>query len=146
MIKRDDIIWLAGLLEGEGWFGLKEGKYPIITLSMTDEDVVVGVACMWKARVCRYRNVHSIRVYGVHAIGWMMTLYPFLYERRKKMIANVIKFWKEHSYGRMPNGAPNGVRMAKCHPDRSMKAHDLCNSCYMIEYKKNRRLLNVVNW
>ena len=146
MIKTRDIIWLAGLLEGEGCFRLKEGKYPVITLGMTDEDVVVRVASLTKRKVSHYRNVYDTRVYGARAISWMMTLYPYLGKRRRSMVASIIKFWREHSYGRMPNGASNGVRMAKCHPDRSMRAYDLCNSCYMIKYKKERRLLKQASW
>ena len=141
MVKRDDIIWLAGLLEGEAWFGLREGKHPIIALKMCDEDVVVKVAFLIKANVRHYGNIYNTQACGARAIEWMMTLYPFLHARCRKTVASVITFWKENDYGR----APNGMRtMAKCHPDRVSAGFDLCKPCYNKQYYEEKKLLKLV--
>ena len=112
MIKRDDIIWLAGLLEGEGWFGLSDGKYPVIGLKMCDEDIVVRVSDMWNVRVNHHRNYWMANIYGTNAIEWMITLYLLLGSRRRKVIAEIIKFWEEYPYSRVSSGMRN---MAKGH-------------------------------
>ncbi len=141
MVKRDDIIWLAGLLEGEAWFGLREGKYPIIALKMCDEDVVVKVASLIKSRVKHYGNIYDTQACGARAIEWMMTLHPLLYARRRKMVASIIKFWKENNYGR----APNGMRsMATCHPDRLNGGLGLCKPCYNRQWYEKKKLLKRV--
>ena len=50
-IARDDLMWLAGLLEGEGSFLMarnivagKVYRYPKITVNMTDRDVIEHAA------------------------------------------------------------------------------------------------------
>ena len=40
VIDNVDLAWAAGLLEGEGTFGLQRGTYPRVSCSMTDEDVL----------------------------------------------------------------------------------------------------------
>ena len=147
MIKTIDIAWLAGLLEGEGCFCLEKGKYPRIALGMCDEDVVVKAAALMKSKVNHHRNVYSTKVCGAYSIAWMMTLYTLLGERRREKVASLIKYWREHSYGRMPGGVLNSTRaMAKCHPDRSMQAHGLCSSCYGKQYRKKESLLKQASW
>jgi hypothetical protein len=129
MIKLTKIAWLAGLLEGEGYFSGLEGKYPRMVLKMTDEDVVTEVAAMWGTTVVRSGNCRVTQINGARAVQWMFMLYPFLYKCRREKIVKIIKFWKIYT--------PNRTRaIAKCHPDRLMEAHDLCRPCYMIEYKK----------
>ena len=138
MIKRDDIVWLAGLLEGEAWFGLNTGgKYPVIALSMTDEDVVVRVSDMWDTRVYRSRNAYVTRITGTRAIPWLMMLYPQLGKRRREAVANVIKVWRDHPH----THALNGMKlMAKCHPDRIAYSLGLCQSCYNRQWKEKKLL------
>ena len=48
-----EISWLVGLLEGEGYFGLTSGVYPVLTLEMCDEDVV--------ERACRILGAAGVR-------------------------------------------------------------------------------------
>ena len=98
MIKRDDIVWLSGLLEGEAWFGFNKGKYPRIGLEMTDEDIVTRVARIWKVSIRRRRNMYRIQLCGINAIEWMMTLIPLLGKCRRNKVVKIIEFWKEHSY------------------------------------------------
>jgi len=140
MAKRDDIIWLSGLLEGEGCFSLKKGKYPMVSLDMTDEDIVVRAAALMKTRVTHRRNVWSFHVHGSYAIQWMMTLLPLLGIRRSEMVVSVIKFWKERTYGK----SSNGIRaMATCHPDRIVMGFGLCSVCYQKQYREKKLLKKV---
>ncbi len=140
-MKLTDIAWLAGLLEGEGCFYLgkdraKKEIYPCIKLQMTDEDIVVRAAALMKSKVEHYGNTWVTRVYGAHTIAWMMTLYPYLGERRREKVAKVIQVWKEHVYVQ----APNGVRlMATCHSDRLAYGSDqLCKACHISRYNARR--------
>lgn len=140
MVKRDDITWLAGLLEGEGWFGISQGRHPLIGIFMTDEDVINKVADIWDKSINKHKNGWRTQINGPYAIGWMMTLYIFLGERRKDRITEVIRFWKETNYLRAPNGMQS---MAKCHPDRVIGGHGLCRSCYQKEWREKQLLRKV---
>ena len=132
MIKTTDIAWLAGLLEGDGCFMLTYGKYPIISLSMTNGDTINRVSSIWKAGVTRYKNQHTTKVTGVRAIQWMMMIYLFLGNRRRRKVTEIIKFWR---------GYPIRQRhYATCHPDKLLAGHGLCNTCYQREWRKRRLL------
>ena len=139
MIKTIDIAWLAGILEGEGYFNLKQGKYPQIGLDMTSEDIVTRVSDMWDTRITRYRNRWITQVRGAYAIQWMMTLYPFLGKHRREAVVDVIKFWRGYTYCRPPIGMSFP---AVCHPDRVAKGPDkLCVPCYDRKRWEKRKLL-----
>lgn len=51
-----DLGWLAGILDGEGWFRLSASNTPIIGLAMTDLDTVQKVAAMFGGRNITVRN------------------------------------------------------------------------------------------
>jgi len=132
-----DIIWLAGIIEGEGCFS---DVYPIIQLQMTDKDVVERVASLfdrplraWQSKTTGLKRVYICNVSGTDAISWMMTLYSEMGTRRRGQIKEAINKWKASS--RIPRGA-NGRRLpAICHPDRLRKAHGLCPSCSVKNYR-----------
>lgn len=99
---RDDIIWLAGLLEGEGCFTTFDVT-PGIVLQMTDKDIVERVSKVFGTEIrktnprtknCKFTYI--IRVYGGKAIGVMFSIYPFMGKRRKARIKEVINKWKSH--------------------------------------------------
>ena len=114
MIKRDDVLWMAGYLEGEGSFSSRKigrllrgkpypeplPKYPIFSVMSTDKDVVEKVSTLTGFAVqsvkpkpnCKplYRCVAS----GPNARGWMMMIYPFMGERRKARIKSVLAAWR----------------------------------------------------
>ncbi len=133
MIKTIDVAWLAGLLEGDGCFMLTYGKYPIIALAMNSGDTVDRAADMWESRVTRHKRLHLARVTGVRAIQWMMMIYPFLGNRRRKKVTEIIRFWRNHSARQR--------HYATCHPDRLLAGHGLCNPCYQKEWHEKRKLL-----
>jgi hypothetical protein len=141
-----NIAWLGGLLEGEGYFTIKNGC-PMIRLAMTDVDVidraaaVLGVARRDYTYVPKgkasYKRVHSCGVSGIRALGWMMTLYLFLGERRRSAVRDVIDQWKA---SRFNLHASHGSRMtANCHPERNRCANGLCRNCYMQQWRAKRK-------
>ena len=101
MTEIRDIAQLAGLLEGEGCFANYpvDGKhYPRIQVQMNDRDVIEWVAALWGSTVNiftkRYKatmDSYRTTVYGSQALGWMMTLYPFMKSRRQAKIREIIE-------------------------------------------------------
>jgi ribosomal protein L30E len=102
---RDEIIWLAGLLEGEGCFSFLS-NLPVIQLNMTDKDVVERAAQIFKVPVYRYdtnkynnstvcKDQYRIRISGARAVGIMFSIYSSMGNRRKDKINQVIKLLKE---------------------------------------------------
>jgi hypothetical protein len=95
-MKEYDLIWLAGLLEGEGSF-LKSPpsrpNCPAITLMMTDEDVVAKAAMLFGStyRKCKKQKAHHKTPYatalkGGRAVVLMKELQPHMGLRRKEQI------------------------------------------------------------
>lgn len=101
VISTLDIAWVAGLLEGEGYFHFhKTARGPHIALSMTDRDVVEKAAVLLGSRVRTYlprrpnRKPLYIFTSGRDIAGWMMTLYPLLGERRRAQIRGALSKWR----------------------------------------------------
>lgn len=111
-----EISWLAGLLEGEGWFRLQDSKPSAgcfgFGLQMTDADVVVKAAKILgnvnvNTTLRDHKNnkdIYGLYISGTKAIQWMMTLYPLMGQRRQKRIEEIITFWKNY----IPN--PVGIK------------------------------------
>ena len=105
-MKTIDLYWLAGIFEGEGWFGNRtKGKpSPSVCVAMTDKDVVDKIASLiitgrrGARRYTRTKGKHKtqywIVINGCLAIQWMFTLYPLLGKRRREKIGEVVKYWK----------------------------------------------------
>lgn len=117
-MKSVDIAWLAGLVEGEGCIGFyKNGQHssgheyhlPKLTINMTDKDVIQKAADLFGSKVNgpynpgknasgeSYKQKFAVNVYGSRAIGWMMTLYPFLGSRRRAKAREVVQLWRENT-------------------------------------------------
>lgn len=102
-----ELAWLAGLLEGEGSFVLappSDPTRPRISLQMTDEDVVRRVATMFKLTYVQSRRYEKkvnwkqsfcVILRGQRAVSLMKRLYPYMGERRKKRITEIISSYKE---------------------------------------------------
>ena len=88
--------WLAGLLEGEGSFMApvpSKPNTPIISLHMTDEDIVARVAAMFELKYmhCKRQKAHhkasfSVQVRGAKAVDAMRRLRPMMGPRRQSQI------------------------------------------------------------
>jgi hypothetical protein len=101
-LEERDLYWLAGLLEGEGYFkaGVPSApNKPRIVVSMTDEDVVRKVAELWSVSYHRLnrskkKEGHSpaYQVMLTHrpAIELMKKVYPLMGARRQQQIDKVL--------------------------------------------------------
>lgn len=94
--NRDDLIWLAGLLEGEGTFDLHRGRYPRIRLAMTDRDVVGRAATLMDAsirmtiRTDGQKALYHSEISGERAAAIMEALLPYMGARRSSRIAEIL--------------------------------------------------------
>ncbi|WP_191480131.1 LAGLIDADG family homing endonuclease [Nocardioides ochotonae] len=95
-MSRDDLIWLAGLLEGEGSFDLHRGRYPRVRLAMTDRDVVgraatlLGGSVRLSLKPAPHRAMWHVEVSGAKASAAMRAILPFMGARRSARIADVL--------------------------------------------------------
>lgn len=93
---RDDLLWLAGLLEGEGAFDFHRGRYPRIRLGMTDRDVVGRAATLIGSRVrlslrpAPAQATWHTEVSGKRADEVMRAILPFMGSRRSGKIATIL--------------------------------------------------------
>lgn len=95
-ISREDAIWLAGLLEGEGTFDLHRKKYPRVRVGMSDRDVVGRAATLMGAQVRLslkpYPNaaMFHAEVSGTKAVAVMEAVLAHMGARRSAKIATVL--------------------------------------------------------
>ncbi len=115
------LAWLAGLLEGEGYFGLvpnwvggKRYRYPRIGVNMTDRDVVERVAYFWGTQVQTLKPsgvsrkvAYRTQVSGKRAEMWMEALFPMMGARRQEQIAQTLE-------ARRAEGGTRARRSASC--------------------------------
>jgi hypothetical protein len=108
MITSHELMWLAGLLEGEGCFGIyKNGaksevyREAKITVIMADKDVVAKAADLMGCNTCLNKRARvnrkalwSATVSGARSVGWMYTLYPLMGSRRKARIREIVAEWR----------------------------------------------------
>lgn len=102
-MSRDDLHWLAGLLEGEGCFVYFRTPYqqdrPGIQLKMTDEDVVERAAKLLNAPSVRpqdrpdRKRTFVCAITGEPAAEMMRQLLPLMGERRSAKIREVLDEW-----------------------------------------------------
>jgi hypothetical protein len=105
MTDEQAIAWLAGLLEGEGYFGTitnwvggKAYRYPRVGVSMTDRDVVARVAALWSVSVnvvrpagASKKTIYRALISGKRAVQWMEQLHPCMGSRRRMQIDQALK-------------------------------------------------------
>jgi hypothetical protein len=112
---RDDLLWLAGLCEGEAAFDLHRGKYPRIRVGMTDRDIVGRAATLLGARVrCSYRPAPAqatwhAEISGAQAASVMTQLLPYMGSRRSGKIATVLA----HASLQPGQGSAPGPRLTR---------------------------------
>jgi hypothetical protein len=143
MVTTVDLAWAAGLVEGEGWFGFYGGTTnPRMAVSMTDRDIIDRLAVLFGATVrprkvaARYKPQWTTTISGPKAVGWMLTLYRFLGQRRRAKIAHLIATWRAAAkpYGHRthcPKGHPyeghNVIRALKKRDGHTVSRH--CRTC-----------------
>lgn len=107
-MRLTNIHYLAGLLDGEGCFGLVRTTVRGLSYSriginigMTDREPVEKAAALFRSNVHTYptkhnnKPVHVTQVSGAKAASWMMTLYPLLCPRRQMKIRACLTAWRE---------------------------------------------------
>jgi hypothetical protein len=96
----DTLAWLAGLLEGDGAFIDRPGKYPQIGLNMKDEDVVKRAAQLLdgNATYDSPRDRWQVTKSGSRAVAMMQVLLSLMGQRRTQQILKI--FRTEESAGR----------------------------------------------
>jgi hypothetical protein len=118
---REDLLWLSGLLEGEGSFDAHRGKYPRIRLAMTDRDVVGRAASLMDASIrlslhpAPNQPTWHTEISGARAAAIMAEILPHMGSRRSGKIASVLsaaKFTPDAVKGSAPGpglGRPAGI-------------------------------------
>lgn len=113
--NRDDLLWLAGLCEGEATFDLHRGKYPRIRIGMTDRDTVGRAATLMGTRVrlslhgAPAQATWHTEVSGKRAAEIMVDLLPHMGSRRSGKIATVLG----HAALRLPSASMPGPRITR---------------------------------
>lgn len=109
---RDDAIWLAGLLEGEGTFDAHRGKYPRIRLAMTDRDIVGRAATLMGSRIRLSLKrepaapTWHAELSGPRAAAIMAELLPYMGTRRSGRIAEVLAVYHYRTAPAASKSAP----------------------------------------
>lgn len=99
-IGRNQFVWLAGLLEGEGSFSVrKDGLRSTakVCVNMTDKDVIEHVASLVVSRIQTSR-LHKVglkpqyiaQISGGSAVSFLQILAPLMGQRRQQQIARAI--------------------------------------------------------
>jgi len=111
------VAWVAGIIEGEGCIVVskrnrplvKGRKYPVrqfrLAVEMTDLDVLIklkeilGQYATLRERIPKNFNPNHRRRYilcltGKELASWLMMIYPFMGERRKKRIRQGLIVWR----------------------------------------------------
>jgi hypothetical protein len=134
-------MWLAGLLEGEGWFGVSHYTSPCIVVSMTDHDVIERAAGLLGNKVVQQpkrlgKQAWSVSLYGHRAVEWMRVLRPHMGQRRGLRIDALIEGWDAVEH-KNPKGS--GQAPSDCHPGMPAFGGGLCANCYMRAYRRGWR-------
>lgn len=112
-MKRDDLHWPSGLLEGEGCFTTAGGRgrrpMPALKVSMADRDVMQRVATLLGYALIReyspwlrrhgWKPAYKVSVTGQPAQRLMRQLYPLLGKRRQRRIRELLR-WRPLPSGR----------------------------------------------
>ena len=102
-VSKSDLMWLAGLIEGDGCFHLTKSGRPIIFIEMTDKDVIDRVGNLWDSLVyvnkpekSHYKPSYRSSVFNNKAKAFMIALKPYMSSRRQSKIAEIIQTCNEN--------------------------------------------------
>lgn len=102
MVK--NIAWLAGLLEGDGSFFIKNGKVlcPRISFASLDKDVVEEVALFLKSTITTQKTPKGDKIMYKTAIAkrsivepLLTELYPYLGKRRQEQVRLMLAYYTQ---------------------------------------------------
>ena len=102
--RKQQLIFLSGVFEGEGWFGLNKWgvRTPVAVLEvqMSDEDVIKKFqryfnlnSNVWfrKRSKKHYKDTWRFWIKGIRALHFMEEMLPYLSIRRKEQYYHVVK-------------------------------------------------------
>jgi hypothetical protein len=127
--------WLAGILEGEGWFSLVGRRYPRIGLDMTDLDTVRRAAALFggssigivddpRGALRAWRRRYTTAITGAAAARLMERLRPRMGLRRRAAIDHALAAYvPERLVGLV------GCSVAGC--TKPHRSRGLCHAHYM---------------
>lgn len=114
-MNREDTIWLAGFLEGEGSFVVEHRRYQgknlriIVCAGSKDEDVIRKVCAIAGGNVWEHEyneapffKWHLARRF--EAVAVMEAVLPWMGGRRSAKIQEVLELHKTTPFGRRPKG------------------------------------------
>lgn len=146
----EDVAWLAGILEGEGYFGLRRaGSSIYIQLSMVDGDVVERAQRIFGAGSIKTRVLPSGKTcYTLSVLrqedakSWMERLLPYMGQRRAARIRDCLdiraKFaeprrnWTHCSHGHPFGGSNLRIQFEGKYRKRR------CLECCKLRQRKHR--------
>jgi hypothetical protein len=116
-MTRDDLLWLAGYLEGEGSFTSptpSAPNRPRIQVAATDEDVIQRIAAIWGVSYWRspetrnpaWKPYYRVQVRGRRAVDLMRELRPLMGIRRQQQIDRALEDWSPRA-NRIPRDKLN---------------------------------------
>ncbi len=149
------LYWLAGLLEAEGSFIApppSSPNTPLISISMTDEDVIARVANIFGVKYQsshpkneKHKVAYLTRLKGFRAADLMRALYPLMSRRRQNQIERALE-----NYVYKPNkkGQNNGqsklteeqVKEIKVRLERGEVGRQIAR-----DYKVSQRAISDIN-
>jgi len=148
MISTEDLHWMAGLLEGEGYFGHRRHGDIIIQVSMTDGDVIERLKTITGFGTLRQRQLPSGKdlylwtsTHQANTGALMTMLLPLMGKRRQAKIAECLERWKEKRPWKL------GATCQKGHPlsgDNLIIAYEgkykkrRCKECIKLRMRKHR--------
>lgn len=102
-ITAADVNWIAGFLDGEGWFGFSQRRIGV-TVVQKDDWPLLKLQAMIGGKI-RLVNSHRSKnginfkywrweAHGALAAGVMMTVYSLISPRRQQRIRNTLDFYK----------------------------------------------------
>lgn len=116
---RDDLLWLAGILEGEGTFDAHRGRYPRVRLGMCDRDIVGRVATLFGSRIrltlrpAPKTSTWHVETQGTKAELIMRRVLPHMGARRSAKIAEVLAIAEVRRASGDWDGGASGVDLTR---------------------------------
>ncbi len=149
-LSETDIAWIAGLLEGEGSFGLDRRsatRYkvstappaPYVSISMTDEDVIARLSHLLhksffspRRRTAKGKQVYTLFIGDRETLSWLLPrLFPYFGKRRQQSVQECLdalaaweRWYREGGRSKMASEGGRARQQKKLAPPTS-PPHDM---------------------